>query len=76
MSAMTVLGTAAPMPGTANVSGLSADIGARAELMEGFRVCAKCGADNFTQRPVPPQRDGPRGPTASEAMSLDADHHR
>jgi hypothetical protein len=52
MSAMTVRGaTAGPMPGTSNVSGLSADIEARAELMESFRVCAKCGADNFTQRP-------------------------
>jgi hypothetical protein len=28
-------------------------IDARAELMEGFRVCAKCGADHFTQSPVP-----------------------
>jgi predicted heme/steroid binding protein len=27
-------------------------IGARADLMEGFRTCAKCGADHFTQRPV------------------------
>ena len=30
---------------------LHADIEARADLMEGFRVCAKCGADDFTQRP-------------------------
>jgi len=29
-----------------------AGIAARAELMEGFRICAKCGADHFTQRPV------------------------
>jgi predicted nucleic-acid-binding Zn-ribbon protein len=27
-------------------------IGARAELMEGFRLCAKCGTDDFSQRPV------------------------
>jgi hypothetical protein len=27
------------------------DIGARAELMEGFRICAGCGIDSFTQRP-------------------------
>jgi hypothetical protein len=27
-------------------------IQARAELMEGFRTCSKCGADHFTQRPV------------------------
>ena len=32
---------------------LDAAIEARAELMEGYRVCAKCGADDFTQRPVP-----------------------
>ena len=52
MSAMTVRGaTAGPMHDTHNVSGLSADIEARAELMEGYRVCAKCGADDFTQRP-------------------------
>jgi predicted nucleic-acid-binding Zn-ribbon protein len=52
MSAMTVRGaTTGPMHDTSSVSGLSADIQARAEQMEGFRVCAKCGADNFTQRP-------------------------
>jgi hypothetical protein len=32
---------------------MNAGIEARAELMEGFRVCAKCGADDFTQHPVP-----------------------
>jgi predicted nucleic-acid-binding Zn-ribbon protein len=47
MSAMTVRGATAG----GNVGGLSAAIEARAELMEGFRVCAKCGADDFTQRP-------------------------
>ena len=52
MSAMTVRGaTSGPMHDVRNISGLSADIEARAELMEGFRVCAKCGADAFTQRP-------------------------
>jgi predicted nucleic-acid-binding Zn-ribbon protein len=54
MSAMTVRGATAtpgPMNDTSNLGALSADIEARAELMEGFRVCAKCGADNFTQRP-------------------------
>jgi hypothetical protein len=29
-----------------------AGVEARADLMEGFRTCAKCGADDFTQRPV------------------------
>jgi len=52
MSAMTVRGaTAGPARDTRNVSALSAGIEARAELMEGYRVCAKCGADDFTQRP-------------------------
>ena len=40
-----------PCTTPSSVSGLSADIEARAELMEGYRVCAKCGADHFTQRP-------------------------
>jgi hypothetical protein len=34
-------------------SDFSAGVQARAEQMEGFRTCAKCGADDFTQRPVP-----------------------
>jgi hypothetical protein len=42
---------AASVPGGYN--DLSADVEARAELMEGYRVCAKCGADDFTQRPAP-----------------------
>ena len=51
MSAMTVRGTTAgPMRDTHRVGDLSSDIEARAELMEGYRVCAKCGADHFTQR--------------------------
>jgi hypothetical protein len=29
-----------------------AGVEARADLMEGFRTCEKCGADHFTQRPV------------------------
>jgi hypothetical protein len=36
---------------TRNVGALGASIETRAELMEGFRICAKCGADDFTQRP-------------------------
>ena len=56
MSAMTVRGATrgpGPMYTTSNVDALKADIEARAEQMEGLRVCAKCGADDFTQRPVP-----------------------
>jgi predicted nucleic-acid-binding Zn-ribbon protein len=32
---------------------INAGIEARAEQKEAFRICAKCGADDFTQRPVP-----------------------
>jgi hypothetical protein len=34
-------------------SDFSATIEARAEQMEGYRICAKCGVDDFTQRPAP-----------------------
>ena len=75
MSAFTVGGataTAGPhlCRTTSNIGALSADIEARAELMEGYRVCAKCGADHFTQRPCRRSEDGHYGPTASEAVSL------
>ena len=53
MSAMTVRGETAG-GGRRNpraFGALHAEIEARADLMEGFRVCAKCGADDFTQRP-------------------------
>jgi hypothetical protein len=53
ISAMTALGMISA--GRRNPRGFSdftAGIEARAEQMEGFRTCAKCGADDFTQRPV------------------------
>ena len=60
MSAWTVRGaTVGPKNDARNVGALSADIEARAELMEGFRVCAKCGADHFTQRPCRRSETGP-----------------
>ena len=31
---------------------LRGGIAARAEVMEGFQICARCGVDHFTQRPV------------------------
>jgi hypothetical protein len=58
MSAINFTGrTAAAGYGGANrrpisTGGVRADIGARADLMEGFRICAKCGVDNFSQRPA------------------------
>ena len=62
MSAMSVFGASAgPLHDTRNAGGLSANIGARAELMEGFRVCAKCGADDFTQSPLRRGQSATRG---------------
>jgi len=39
-------------PGGSGLADLQSSIASRAELMEGYRICAKCGVDNFTQRPV------------------------
>ena len=39
-------------PGRSDLAGLQASISSRAEQMEAFRICAKCGIENFTQRPV------------------------
>jgi predicted nucleic-acid-binding Zn-ribbon protein len=53
MSAVSFTGrtAAASWSSPIGTSRIRADIEARAEQMEGFRICAKCGADNFTQRP-------------------------
>jgi predicted nucleic-acid-binding Zn-ribbon protein len=39
-------------PGQNDLARLQANIISRAEQMEAFRICAKCGIENFTQRPV------------------------
>jgi hypothetical protein len=56
MSAMTFMGAAREnsfgQPGGPGLGSLSSGIAARAETMEGFRICSKCGIDKFTQRPV------------------------
>ena len=53
MSAMTMDGNARAARMSPRGGGdYRAGIAARADLMEGFRTCAKCGADHFTQRPV------------------------
>jgi len=56
ISAMTVMGATRErgfgQPGGPDLTNLITDIGGRAETMEGYRICAKCGVDNFTQRPV------------------------
>jgi len=35
-----------------HISWFNAGLEARAEVMEAYRICAKCGVDKFTQRPV------------------------
>ena len=53
---MTVMGATRErgfgQPGGPGLTKLTTSIGGRAETMEGYRICAKCGVDNFTQRPV------------------------
>ena len=39
-------------PKEGDLASLRANLNLRAEQMEAFRICAKCGIDNFTQRPV------------------------
>jgi predicted nucleic-acid-binding Zn-ribbon protein len=54
--AMTVIGASKEggfgQPGGPGLSNLHSGIAARAEAMEGYRICSKCGVDSFTQRPV------------------------
>ncbi len=53
MSAMSAMGaTRGAWASNSSLSGMRSGIAGRAELMEQFRICAKCGVDNFTQRPV------------------------
>jgi hypothetical protein len=52
MSATSVAGaTAGSWASNTSLSGMRSGIAGRAELMEQFRICAKCGVDDFTQRP-------------------------
>jgi predicted nucleic-acid-binding Zn-ribbon protein len=51
ISAVTVIG-ASRGDGGGGLSSVHSGIASRAEAMEGYRICAKCGVDNFTQRPV------------------------
>jgi hypothetical protein len=53
VSAMSVRGSAVGAPSSPRGNAdFIASVAARAEAMEGFRICATCGVDNFTQRPV------------------------
>ena len=56
ISAMTVMGATREggfgQPGGPGLANVQSSIGARAEAMESYRICAKCGVDNYTQRPV------------------------
>lgn len=51
ISAMYALGTS-QAPGRTMSHALTDAVGARAEVMESYRLCAKCGVDDFSQRPV------------------------
>jgi hypothetical protein len=51
MSAMSVRGQYGSRIATTSGRRLVAGIADRAELMEGYQICAKCGVDDFTQRP-------------------------
>ncbi len=51
-SAMLVAGaTRGAWASNSSMGSMRSGIAARAELMEQFRICAKCGVDSFTQRP-------------------------
>ena len=56
ISAMSVMGATMERgfgePGGPGLANLTAGIAARAETMEAYRICAKCGIDQYTQRPV------------------------
>ncbi len=53
ISAITARGTTAgPRMAPYGGNNLRGGIAARAEVMEGFQICARCGVDHFTQRPV------------------------
>jgi predicted nucleic-acid-binding Zn-ribbon protein len=53
ISAISVGGATRAAASAGTPADLSAGIEAHAEEMESYRICAKCGADDFTQRPVP-----------------------
>jgi hypothetical protein len=54
VSAFSVMGAtrSGSWRGDGNMGGLRSGIASRAELMEQFRICARCGVDNFSQRPA------------------------
>ncbi len=54
MAAVSVAGSAQAAAAARASADLEAGIGARAEVMESYRICAKCGVDDFTQRPARP----------------------
>jgi hypothetical protein len=54
MAAVTVMGASAgPRRSNTAMGALQSGISDRAELMESFRRCPRCGVDRFTQRPLP-----------------------
>jgi hypothetical protein len=61
MSAMSFRGQSAANRYSPGGTRLMSGVGSRAELMEGYRICAKCGVDDFTQHPYrPPKPDRAR----------------
>ena len=53
MSASSVMGaTRGSWRSNSSLGGMRSGIEGRAELMEQFRICARCGVDNFSQRPA------------------------
>jgi hypothetical protein len=52
MSAISMRGSVAGPRRGNSVGAMRSGIAARADLMEGFQICARCGVDHFTQRPV------------------------
>jgi predicted nucleic-acid-binding Zn-ribbon protein len=61
ISAMSAMGaTRGAWASNSSLGGMRSGIAGRAELMEQFRICAKCGVDDFTQRPYRRGETAPR----------------
>jgi hypothetical protein len=52
MSAITLRGSIGSAQQPGRIDGIAAAVGARADQIEAFRICARCGVDNFAQRPA------------------------
>jgi predicted nucleic-acid-binding Zn-ribbon protein len=61
ISAISVSGATRGAASVRTSADLSAGIGARADEMESYRICAKCGVDDFSQQPAPKAGRGTSG---------------